>query len=287
MSTTSLTQAPLQHVDAGDGVTYAYRRYGSSTGVPLVFLQHFRGNVDNWDPRLVDAIAAERDVVLVDLRGVGATTGTTPDNVEAMAADVVAFLTALGLRQVDLFGYSLGGFVAQEVALTHAALVRRLILAGTGPKGAPGMERWSDDVVAAVVADETGPAGVLYVFYSPTGTSQRAGQESLGRIYGWTDGRDDAVSLETKDAQYEAVLGWGKQDWAEVQRLQRIVQPTLILQGDHDIMIPTRASHTLAGLIPDARITIYPDASHGSIFQYADEAARATVAFLADRGRGA
>ena len=262
------------------GMTKKRFKFKWAGGVPVVFLQHFRGNVDNWDPRLVDAVAAERDVVLVDLRGVGGTTGTTPDNVEAMAADTVAFLAALGLDRVDLFGYSLGGFVAQEVALTHPALVRRLVLAGTGPKGAPGMERWSDDVVDAVVADETGPAGVLYVFYAPTPTSQQAGQESLGRIYGWQGERDAAVTLATKDAQYEAVLRWGKQDWDEVQRLLRITQPTLVLQGDDDIMIPTRASHTLAGLIPDARITIYPDASHGSIFQHADEAARETLAFL-------
>lgn len=277
--TSSITTTPLQHIDVG-GITYSYKRTGPRTSTPLVFLLHFRGNIDNWDPQLIDAIAARRDVVLFDNVGVGGTTGSTPDVVEAMADDAVAFIGALGLDTVDLFGYSLGGFVAQAIVVSHPALVRRLILAGTGPKGAPGMERWSDEVVNAVVVDETGPAGVLFVFYAPTESSQGAGQSSLGRIYGWQDGRDEQPSLESKDAQYRAVLSWGQQDWAEVQRLTRIVQPTLILQGDDDIMIPTRASHTMAGLIPGARIRVFPDASHGSIFQYADEAAAETVEFL-------
>lgn len=281
-TTTSIVTTPLQHLAATNGVTYAYKRTGAATGTPVVFLQHFRGNIDNWDPQLIDSIAAERDVILFDNAGIGGSDGTTPDTVDAMAEDALAFVDALGLTRIDVFGYSLGGFVAQEIALSRPALVRRLILAGTGPKGAPGMERWSDDVVSAVVVDQTGPAGVLRVFYAPTETSQAAGQASLGRIYGWQDGRDEQPSLEAKNAQYRAVLSWGEQDWAAVQRLRSITQPTLILQGDDDVMIPTKASHTLAGLIPDARIRIFPNASHGSIFQYADEAAAEAIAFLTD-----
>lgn len=275
-----LTSTPIERVTGANGITYAYRRFGAETGTPLVFLQHFRGNIDNWDPQLVDAIAAERDVILFDNTGVGGTTGTTPDTVEQMAADAISFIEALGLEKVDVFGFSLGGFVAQEIALSRPALVNRLILAGTGPKAAPGMERWSPDVENAVVADETRPAGVLYVFYAPTESSQTAGGASLDRIYGWQEGRDDQPSLETKNAQYEAVLNWGKQDLSELARLTRIAQHTLILQGDNDIMIPTKASYILAGLIPDARLRIYPDASHGSIFQHADEAAKDTLEFL-------
>lgn len=282
MTTKTLTTSPLQHVDGSTGVTYAYRRFGTGSGIPLVFLQHFRGNTDNWDPALVDAIAARRDVVVFDNTGVGATTGTTPNTVEQMADDAIAFILALGFEQVDLFGYSLGGFVAQDIAVTQPALVHKLILAGTGPKGAPGMERWSDDVVEAVVADETGAEGVMYVFYAPTSSSQEAGMASLGRIYGWQDGRDQDITLETKNAQYEAVLNWGRRDWDAVARLADVQHPTLILQGDNDIMIPTKASHTLAGLIPNSTLRIFPDASHGSIFQYADEAAAETLAFLAN-----
>ena len=280
--TQGLTETPLAFIEAANGVTYAYRRFGAGAGTPLVFLQHFRGNIDNWDPRLVDQIAAERAVILFDNTGIGSTTGTTPNTVEQMADDAIAFILALGLTEVDLFGFSLGGFVAQSIALSRPHLVRRVILAGTGPKGAPGMERWSKDVEDAVVADETGPAGVLYVFYAHTDTSQAAGQQSLGRIYGWAEGRDEQPSLEAKNAQYEAVLNWGVRDWEAVARLADLRQPVLILQGDDDIMIPTKASYTLAGLLPNATIHIYPDASHGSIFQHADEAARQTLAFLGE-----
>jgi pimeloyl-ACP methyl ester carboxylesterase len=277
-----LVDTPLASVEAANGVTYAYRRFGTGTGTPVVFLQHFRGNIDNWDPKLVDRIAAEHDVILFDNTGVGGSTGTTPNTVEQMADDAIAFILALGLDRVDLFGFSLGGFVAQDIALSQPELVRKIVLAGTGPKGAPGMERWSQDVEDAVVADETGPAGVLYVFYAPTETSQAAGQESLGRIYGWAEGRDEQPSLETKNAQYEAVLNWGVRDWDAVTRLAELQHPVLILQGDDDIMIPTKASYTLAGLLPNATLHIYPDASHGSIFQHADEAARHTLDFLAE-----
>ena len=281
-STPGLVGTPLAAVEAANGITYVYRRFGATTGVPLVFLQHFRGNIDNWDPQLVDQIASERDVILFDNTGVGGSGGSTPNTVEQMADDAVAFLTALGLEEVDLFGFSLGGFVAQQIALSHPDRVRRVVLAGTGPKGAPGMERWSPDVEDAVVADETGPAGVLYVFYSHTDSSQSAGQESLGRIYGWQDGRDEQPSIETKNAQYEAVLDWGVRDWDAIAQLASLRQPALILQGDNDIMIPTKASYVLAGLIPNATIHIYPDASHGSIFQHADRAAQDTLRFLAD-----
>ncbi len=277
----TLITAELERVKGGNGVSYAYRRLGPRTGTALLFLQHFRGNIDNWDPRLIDTIAAERDVILFDNVGVGGTSGTAPTTVEEMARDAITFVHALGLSQVDLFGFSLGGFVAQEIALSQPGLVRKLILAGTGPKGAPGMERWTEDVVNAVVADQIGPEGILHVFYAPTATSQSAGGAALGRIFGWPDGRDGDVTLEAKNAQYQAVLNWGVRDWAAVARLAEIAQPTLVLQGDDDIMIPTKASHILAGLIPDATLRIFPDASHGSIFQYADEAAAATLTFLA------
>ena len=280
--TSALASAPLAHIEAANGVTYAYRRLGRvGDGVPVVFLQHFRGTIDSWDPALVDPVAAQRDVILFDNTGVAATMGTTPGTVEQMASDAAAFMDALGLTEVALFGYSIGGFVAQQLALTRPALVRRLILAGTGPKGGPGMEGWRQEVLDSVVVDQTGPDGILHVFYAPTSSSQAAGQASLGRIFGRQDGRDGVPSLECKNAQYEAVKDWGVPDWDQVRRLTEIGQPTLILQGDDDIMIPTSASHLMAGLIPDASITIYPDASHGSIFQYADDASRRTVEFLA------
>jgi pimeloyl-ACP methyl ester carboxylesterase len=279
----SLARAALAHIQARNGVSYAYRRFGrAGTGVPVLFLQHFRGNIDSWDPALIDPIAAERDVILFDNTGIGASGGETPTTVEQMADDTAAFLDALDLTQVDLFGYSIGGFVAQQLVLTRPELVRRLILAGTGPKGAPGMGAWRQDVVDGVVVDNNTPQGALHVFYAPTESSQAAGQASFGRIYQKRDGRDDQPSLASKDAQYEAVKTWGVPDWDAVARTTQIAQPTLIMQGDDDIMIPTSASHLLAGLIPDASITIYPDASHGSIFQYPGDASRRTLAFLAN-----
>src|SRR5689334_180255 len=284
MTTTSLTETGLQHVEGANGVVYAYRRLGRiGETVPVIFLQHFRGDIDSWDPALIDPIAAERDVILVDNAGIGASTGTTPDTVDRMADDAVAFIEALGLPLVDLFGFSLGGFVAQSIALRHPALVRKLILAGTGPQGAPGMGAWAPEVADRLVTlDQPGGEELMYVFYAHTPTSQGAGQASLGRIFQRQDGRDAGVTLEARDAQYRAVLAWGEPAGDLVERLGAITQPTLVLQGDADIMIPTKASHALAGLLPDARLRVFPDASHGSIFQYATESAAETVAFLGE-----
>jgi pimeloyl-ACP methyl ester carboxylesterase len=280
----TFTSADMQEVQATNGITYVFRRVGTPPpdSVPVVLLQHFRGNIDNWDPALVDGLAAGRDVIAFDNTGIGATGGTTPDTVDQMADDAITFLDALGLQKVDLFGYSLGGFVAQAMALAHPTRVRKLVLASTGPKGAPGMESWSDDVVASVVTpDAPGPEQVLRVFYADTSTSQQAGGASLGRIFGRQEGRDADLSPEARKTQYyKAVLSWGARDWDAVAKLADITQPTLIFQGDNDVMIPTRASHTLAGLIPDAGIVVFPDASHGAIFQYATETATQTLQFL-------
>jgi pimeloyl-ACP methyl ester carboxylesterase len=282
--TLELVEAELQHVEGTNGVSYAYRRLGRiGEGVPLVFLQHFRGDIDSWDPALIEPIAAERDVILFDNVGIGATSGTVPATVQDMARDAVVFIDALGLTQVDLFGFSLGGFVAQAIALSRPAVARRLILAGTGAQGSPGMGVWAPDVADRVVLrEQPGGEELLYVFYAHTASSQGAGQASLGRIFRRQEGRDLGVTLEAKDAQYRAIVAWGDPDGRVAQRLAGIAQPTLILQGDNDIMIPTKASYALAGLIPDARITVYPDASHGSIFQYPAEAAAETIAFLAE-----
>jgi pimeloyl-ACP methyl ester carboxylesterase len=282
-NTLDLVEAELLHVEGANGVSYAYRRFGRvGGGVPLVFLQHFRGDIDSWDPALINPIAAERDVILFDNVGVGATSGSVPTTVEEMAQDAIAFIEALGLSQVDLFGFSLGGFVAQAIVDARPEIARRLILAGTGPQGAPGMAGWSPDVVQTIVTrQQPDGADLIHIFYANTASSQGAGQQSLGRIFQRQEGRDAGVTLEAKDAQYQAVVAWGTPDGKVVERLAGIAQPTLILQGDDDIMIPTSASYTLAGLIPNASITVFPDASHGSIFQYAEEAAAETVAFLA------
>ena len=278
--------APVTHngaetrLVAAGGVDFAYRRFGSATSLPLVMLQHFRGNLDNWDPAFTDALAEAREIILVDPPGVGASTGAPRHTVAETARSVLGFLDALNLREIDLLGYSLGGFVAQDLALLRPWAIRRLVLAGTGPRGAPGMHGWRDDIQEASRHDEGSPEDVLYIFYAHTESSQTKGKEALGRIFKRTEDRDPTPTLAVREAQYDAVLEWGIPDHSALQRLMGITCPTLILQGDNDRMIPTRESHLMAGLIPDAQIKIYPDANHGSIFQYAAEAAEDVNAFL-------
>jgi pimeloyl-ACP methyl ester carboxylesterase len=270
--------AETRFVEAG-GVEFAYRRFGEPSTVSLVLLQHFRGNLDNWDPALIDVLAAEREVVLVDYPGVGASTGETSSAIAVTARQMVAFVAALGLEEVDLLGFSIGGFVAQEIALVRPSLVRRLVLAATGPKGAPGMHGWREDIAAAA-RGESKPENLLYIMFAHTETSQSKGKEYLGRFVKRQENRDAPTSDFARDAQYDAVCEWGIPDHAALQRLRAIANPTLVLQGDNDLMIPTKLSHLLAGLIPDAQIRIYPDAAHGFLFQYPREVAAAINEFL-------
>ena len=272
------TTAETQLVDAA-GVFFAYRRFGHPSRLPLVMLQHFRGNLDNWDPALTDALAAEREVILVDYAGVGASTGQPSSAIAATARQMIAFITAIGLDQIDLLGFSIGGFVAQEIALVRPALVRRLVLAATGPKGAPGMHGWREDIAAAA-RGESKPENLLYIMFAHTETSQGKGKQFLGRFLERQRDRDVATTDAARDAQYDAIVEWGIPDHAALQRLTGIKSPTLIIQGDTDLMIPTKLSHLMAGLIPDARIRIYPDAAHGFLFQYPTEVAAQLNAFL-------
>jgi pimeloyl-ACP methyl ester carboxylesterase len=268
------------------GIDFAYRRVGRSSSVPLVLLQHFRGNLDNWDPALVDALAEQRDVILVDYPGVGGSTGTPSSTISATARQIIAFVAALGLERIDLLGFSIGGFVAQEIALVRPTLLRRLVLAATGPKGAPGMHGWRDDIAAAA-RGESKPENLLYIMFAPSETSQAKGVEFLGRFLERREGRDVATSDAVRDAQYDAVVEWGIPDHGALQRLTGIRRPTFVIQGDSDRMIPPKVSHLLAGLIPDAQIRIYPDAAHGFLFQYPADVAADVNAFLAAEEGGA
>jgi pimeloyl-ACP methyl ester carboxylesterase len=267
-------------VEAANGVTYAYRRFGKSGGVPLLFLQHFRGGLDSWDPSLVDAIAAQREVVLLDNTGVSSSSGTTPASVTQMARDAIAFVDRLGLDEIDVLGFSLGGFVAQELALMRPLLVRRLILAGTGPQGGPLMHGWRKDIADAARKPDIGGPELLYIFFKHTETSQAKGMEFLGRFLQRQTDRDMLSTIQTRDAQYDAVVEWGIPDHAKLQRLTSIRQPTFVAQGDDDLMIPPSLSHLMAGLIPDAEIKIYPDAAHAFLFQYPLEFGADVNAFL-------
>jgi pimeloyl-ACP methyl ester carboxylesterase len=272
--------APNQFVEAANGIRYAYRRFGKKGGVPLVLMQHFRGNLDNWDSVLLDTLAAEREVIPFDNAGVSSTNGVTPSTVKQMARDAVAFVEALKLEQIDVLGFSLGGFVAQEIALLKPDLVRKVVLAGTGPQGGPQMHGWRKDIADAARKPDVGGPELLYIMFKHTPTSQAKGPEYLGRFMERQVDRDAPSTLATRDAQYDAVVDWGIPDHSKLQRLTAIQQPTFVANGDDDLMLPPRLSYLMAGLIPNAQIKIYPDASHGFLWQHNKEFGSDVNAFL-------
>lgn len=272
--------APTQFVDA-DGIRFAYRRFGAVDGVPLVFLQHFTGTMDGWDPSVVDGFARERPVVLFDNAGVSRSGGATPRTVRAMADHAAALLAALGMERVDLLGFSLGGFVAQVVAARHPELVRRVILAGTGPEGGEGIRNLGRVVAEGVQASPAEPR--LYLFFDSTESSQHAGRAFIERQSRRTAGRDPDSTAETFAAQLEAIVGWGSPSETEATtRPREIRQPVLVVNGRNDLMVPTINSYTLFQQLPDARLVLYPDSGHGALFQYADAFAGEGLRFLAD-----
>jgi pimeloyl-ACP methyl ester carboxylesterase len=274
-------ESPNKLISAANGVGYAYREAGDG-GVPLVLLQHFRGNLDSWDPALIDALASGRRVVTFDNTGVGGSSGETPDTVGQMARDAIAFITALKLGQVDILGFSIGSFVAQEIALIRPAIVRRLVLASSAPQGAAGMHGWAPEVIGAVGTPQTSPEGFLGVFFTRSSASRQAGQESLQRMYARTEDRDTATTWQTREAQYDAVCTWGIPDHALLQRLSCLEMPVFVANGDSDPMILPHYSYLLAGMIPQARMKIYPDSAHGFLFQHHAEFARDVDAFLGE-----
>ncbi|MEU1165970.1 alpha/beta hydrolase [Streptomyces sp. NPDC005921] len=207
------TETPNRKVGAAHGITYAYRRCGPrGAQPPLLLLQHFRGTLDSWDPALVDALAAERDVIAFDNAGVGLSNGSTPRTIRNTALDTMDFLQSLGVRHMDVLGFSMGGYTAQELALIQPAAVRRLVLAATAPRGAPGIHGLRDDVLAHVNFDRLGAQDYLYTFFNHTESSQRGGLELLGRSMEREHDRDLPVSADAREAQYEAILEWGVPD---------------------------------------------------------------------------
>jgi pimeloyl-ACP methyl ester carboxylesterase len=285
MSTTTTAEKALsaenRSVEVG-GETLVYRRFGNaeSKAPPLLFLQHFRGNLDTWDPALVDRIAREREVILLDNRGVGASTGAVPDNVDDMARDVLRFVDALALTEIDVLGFSLGGYVAQELALVRPRLIRRLVLAGTAPQGAPGIHRWTNEVFALATPDSFDSDGFIRLFFSGSEESRAKGMEFLGRISARTGEPDEPADLAARDAQLEAITRWGIPDPSRLTRLAAITQPTLVANGDNDPMMITENSRLLARHLPNAQLRIYPDAGHGFLDQYPEEFADEINVFL-------
>jgi pimeloyl-ACP methyl ester carboxylesterase len=266
MSEDSHVTAPTRFVEAA-GIRYAYRRFGAQVGTPLVFLQHFRGNMDYWDPLVTDGLAANRPVILFDNAGVGGSSGQTPDTMEALADHAAAFIGALDLPQADVLGFSIGGCVAQALTLRHPGLVRRLVLVGTTPRAGETEGRHPD---VPKVAGRPVPAleDFLFLFFEPSDTSQRAGKEFWERRHERTVDVDLPTSPQTAQAQSAALAKWGTRRGERFAELRGITQPTLVVNGRHDIMLPTINSYILAQHIPDAQLIIYPDSGHGSLFQY-------------------
>ncbi|MEE2057068.1 alpha/beta fold hydrolase [Rhodococcus artemisiae] len=274
---TSYAKASTLTITAGD-VTYAYRELGPKGGIPVVFFVHLAANLDNWDPRIVDPIAKERHVIAFGNRGVGASTGTVPDTIETMAADAATFITALGLEEVDIFSFSLGGMIAQELVIRHPELVRRLILTGTGPAGGKGIDKVARTTYYDMLrATLTRSDPKEFLFFNRNSTGKRAARAFVERLEERTADRDTSVSVKAFRAQLEAIKRWGRSTPAD---LSTISQPTLIANGDHDRMVPSNLSEDLHRRIPGSELVIYPDSGHGGIFQYHDTFAPAFVEFL-------
>src|SRR5437763_2728524 len=274
---TSYKHAPTHTVSAG-GVDFAYRELGSDTGVPVIFLTHLAAVLDNWDPRVVDGIAAKHRLIPFDNRGVGASSGSTPNTIEAMATDAIAFIRALELDQVDLLGFSMGGMIAQVIAEDEPQLVRKLILAGTGPAGGQGIENVTRiahfDTVRALLTLQDPKQ---FLFFTRTPNGRRAGKEFLARLKERTENRDKAISLTTYGAQLKAIHRWGK---AQPVDLSVIHQPVLVANGESDRMVPTTNSVDLTRRLPHSDLVVYPDAGHGGIFQFHEEVVAKALQFL-------
>ncbi len=274
---TSYKNAPTRTVTAG-GVTFAYRELGSQSGVPVVFLTHLAAVLDNWDPRVVDGIAARRRVITFDNRGVGASTGSTPRTIEAMAKDAVTFIRALGFEYVDLHGFSMGGMIAQVIAQTEPDLVRKLILTGTGPAGGEGIKdvtRLSHlDTVRGLITLQDPKQ---FLFFTRSAGGRRAGKEFLARLKERTRDRDKAISLTSYGAQLKAIRRWGLE---QPHDLSVIRQPVLVANGESDRMVPSQNSTDLARRVQNGELVFYPDAGHGGIFQFHRQFVETALEFL-------
>ena len=269
--------APTHTINAG-GVEFAYRELGPRTGVPVVFFTHLAAVLDNWDPRVVDGIAAKHRVITFDNRGVGASSGATPRTIEEMARDAVTFIRALGLDQVDLFGFSMGGMIAQVIAQQQPQLVRKMIIAGTGPAGGEGIDK-----VTRITYLDTA-RGLLtrqdpkqFLFFTRTPNGRRAGKQFLARLAERTNDRDKAISVRSFRAQLKAIHRWGQQTPAD---LGSIHQPVLVMNGDSDKMVPTQNTIDLDRRLPNSQLVIYPDAGHGGVFQFHADFVKRALEFL-------
>ena len=270
---------PTRTISA-DGIKFAYRELGTNNpGPPVVFLIHLAAVLDNWDPRVIDGLAAKHHVVTFDNRGIGASSGSPAASMEQMARDAITFIKAMGFEQVDLFGFSMGGMIAQEIVLMEPRLVRKLILAGTGPAGGVGISKVAGviyfDMLRGFVTFQD-PKQFLFFTRTPGGI--RAGKEFLARIRERAEDRDKTITVAALHAQLKALRHWGSKQPAD---LSKIHNATLVANGDNDRMVPTRNTHDLARRLPNSELVIYPDSGHGAVFQFHADFVPRALAFLA------
>ncbi|WP_085667145.1 MULTISPECIES: alpha/beta fold hydrolase [unclassified Pseudomonas] len=284
MQTNSHSGSPTSFIDAANqsitvnGIPYAYRDTGPATGVPLVLFNHWGAVLDNFDPAIIDGLAQTRRVITTDYRGIGNSGGTAPLTVGEMADDAIQLIRALGLKTVDVLGFSLGGFVAQDIALKAPDLVRRLILTGTGPAGGTGIDKVgtvSWPLILKGLLTLRDPK--FYLFFTSSANGRQSASQYLGRLKARKNNRDKGPTPRAFLRQLKAITAWGKQPR---QALGRLRTPTLVVNGDNDIMVPSVNSFELARLIPDAQLVIYEDAGHGGIFQHHADFVAKAQAFL-------
>jgi pimeloyl-ACP methyl ester carboxylesterase len=279
--------APTQFVEANN-IRFAYRRFGKPHGVPLVFNQHFTGTMDHWDPAVTDGLARDREVILFNNAGVSSSSGEVPTTVQVMGANAVAFITALGLPKVDVLGFSIGGFIAQEVALQAPDLVRRLVLVGAGPRSGEGMATLTPEAQEIFGATYDEPDHLwLHVHFTQSEKSQAAGREFLKRFRPRSENRDPEVNEKVAPAQIEAIGKWGAPREKPFAYLKSIRQPTLVVNGGNDVIIYSVNSFILQQHLPDAQLILYPDGNHGSQYQYPDLFVRHVSLFLSESDRAA
>jgi pimeloyl-ACP methyl ester carboxylesterase len=273
--------APTQLVQVGSE-TYAYRRFGAGPALPLLFLQHFTGTLDNWDPAVTDALASGREVILFDNAGIGRSSGTVAETVAGMATHALAFVDALELTACDVLGFSLGGMVAQQMALDLPSIFRRIILVGTAPRGGEDIMHLEKSSLARYFGDPQlqGYALLQKIFFAPSLTSQAAGAEFIGRLSMRTADRDPISGPQVARAQISAFREWEQFTGERFAELQRIQQPTLVVNGVSDAMIPVRNSYWLGEHLPNAMLMTYPDSGHGSLFQWHESFQRQATEFL-------
>ena len=280
MTTHTHQTAPTQFVEA-NGIRFAFRRFGKTGGVPLVFNMHFNGTMGHWDPMVIDGFAKDREVILFNNAGVSSSSGEVPTTIRQMGANAVAFIEALGLTTVDVLGFSIGGYVAQEITLQAPNLVRRLVLVASGPRGGEHIATITAEMqqIYAAAYDEESDHLWLHGFFTPSQTSQAAGREFLKRFRLRNKDRDPDVSEKGALAQLEAMANWGAPQ-ESFDYLKAITQPVLLVHGGKDVIVYTVNSFILQQNLPNAQLILYPDANHGSQYQYPELFVRHVSMFL-------